>query len=178
MSTEAEGHGSAPGQTRAGRSAAQGPSAAGFSGETRLLLVLGLTLWLVSGLSQVWEVLAAQSPDSPFHFGVLTGPVAQLRATSFGMGAMCMGLAWGWGAWFGPGQGRVILGLFLLGVALETAALWIAAARGLLAVQFFDPRPDAQVLLVLRAVGHGLCLASGVALLIKAIRSLRHHPVG
>jgi hypothetical protein len=143
------------------------------SGHARLLALAGLGFWLLSGAAEVWEVLASQSPDSPWHLGVLAGPVAQLRNHSFGFGTLLTALAWLWPAWFSPGEGRLALAACLTGAGLETGALLWAAARGMLAVQAFDPRPDARLMLILRALGHVLWLLGGAAILLRGLRGAR-----
>lgn len=141
-----------------------------FTKQARLLAVVGLGLWVLSGLCQVWEVLAVQSPDSPFHFGVLAGPVVQLRSHCFALGAVCVGLSCLWPV-LGLESGWLLLGAFLTGALFETAALTWAAANGMLAVQVFDPRPDARLMLYLRAFGHGLSLLAGIAFFVSAART-------
>jgi hypothetical protein len=143
-----------------------------FTRQAQFLAVAGLGLWVLSGLCQVWEVLAVQSPDSPFHLGVLAGPVAQLRSHCFGLGAVCVGLSCLWPL-FKLEPGWLLLGVFFAGVVLETAALTWAAASGMLAAQVFDPRPDARLMLYLRAFGHALNLIAGVAFFVCSARSLR-----
>ena len=140
--------------------------------QARVLAVVGLALWWLAGATEVWEVLAAQSPDSPFHLGLLVGPVAQLRAHAFGLGTVCLGLACAWG-WFGRAQGWLWAGVFLAGAGIEIGALLWAAAHGMLAVQVFDPRADARLVLYVRALGHGLSWVAGGALLVHALRALR-----
>jgi hypothetical protein len=144
-----------------------------LSGEARLLAFVGLSLWLFAGLAEIWEVLAFQAPDSPFHLGVLSGPVGQLRSHSFGLGCMALILAWLWPKLAAPGEARWILGCLLAGALLELLALSWAASRGMLAVQVFDPRPDARSMLYARALGHGLCLIAGVGLWLRALGKLR-----
>lgn len=145
-----------------------------FSRHARVLAVVGLGLWLLAGICEVWEVLAVQSPDSPFHFGVLAGPVSQLRGHCFGLGTLSVGLACLWPL-FGIERGWLLLATFLTGASLETLALSWAAACGMLAAQVFDPRPDARLMLYLRALGHGLVLLAGVGFFVRA---LQRHIVG
>ncbi|MFT3925577.1 MAG: hypothetical protein QM778_23760 [Myxococcales bacterium] len=140
--------------------------------QARVLAVVGLALWLLAGGSEVWEVLAVQAPDSPFHLGLLAGPVAQLRAHSFGLGAVCIGMACCWNL-FGPACGWLWASVFLAGAALETTALLWAAGHGMLAVQVFDPRADARLVLYVRAAGHTLSWLAGLALWVRALRSWR-----
>jgi len=63
---------------------------------SRMLLRVGLLLWLAAAVASAWEVLALQPPDSPFHLGVLAGPIAQLYTMAFALGAafMLLGLWW------------------------------------------------------------------------------------
>ena len=55
-------------------------------GSVRTLARLALSLCCISALACVWELFALQVPDSPFHFGVLSGPIVQLRNFSFALG--------------------------------------------------------------------------------------------
>src|SRR5690349_4408757 len=100
-----------------------------FTAQARVLALVGVGLWLLASACQVWEVLAVQSPDSPFHLGVLAGPVAQLRAHCFGLGTVCAGLALLWPL-FQIERGWWLLATFLGGALLETAALTWAATSG------------------------------------------------
>jgi hypothetical protein len=141
--------------------------------ESRLLLLVGLGLWLLSGAASVWEVLALQAPESPFRFGILTGPIAQLRSTSFGLGAVLLAVALLWPWLYRAGEGRAVLVLLALGALMHTLALWIAAARGLLAVQLLDPRADARILVYARLLGTALSWLAGLLLCAPALRGLR-----
>ena len=145
-----------------------------FSGHARLLAVFGLGLWLAAGICEVWEVLAVQSPDSPFHLGVLAGPVTQLRGHCFGLGTLSVGLACLWSL-FGHRAARLAPArtAFLAGASLETLALLWAAASGMLAAQVFDPRPDARLMLYLRALGRGLVLLAGTGFFARAVIGAR-----
>src|SRR4051812_16025492 len=124
-----------------------GANSASLCLESRLLIVVGLALWLLAGVSSVWEVLALQAPESPFHLGILAGPISQLRSFSFGLGTGLVFVAWLWPHVFGAGSGRLVLALLTFGALVQTGALLAAAAHGMLAVQVFDPRADARTLL-------------------------------
>lgn len=139
----------------------------------RTLILLGLLLWLSSGLSCVWEVLALQMPDSPFHVGVLAGPIVQLRSFSFGLGTAALVLSWLWPQLYGPGHGLLILGLLVIGSLLHVAALGYAAGQGMVGVQLLDPRLDARSVVYVRAVAHALCLLGLSAIGVRAVRRLR-----
>lgn len=138
--------------------------------ETRLLAQVGLALWLVSGLSGVWEVLALQAPESPFHLGVLSGPITQLRTYSFGLGTVLCVLALLVPLLAPQGGVRPWVYALIFGVLLHTGTLLVAASRGMNAVQIFDPREDARMLLYARAVAHGITLLAGLGLLVQALR--------
>jgi len=139
----------------------------------RTLVSLGLLLWLLSGLSCVWEVLALQMPDSPFHVGVLAGPIVQLRAFSFGLGTASLLLAWLWPQLYGPGRGLPVLGLLLVGSLLHVGALAYAAGQGMVGVQLLDPRLDSRLVVYVRGFAHALCLLALVAIGVRATRRFR-----
>lgn len=140
---------------------------------SRLLSLLGLGLWLVAAVAGIWEALASQSPDSPFHLGILAGPVAQLESHSFMLGTVLMGLSWAWPRWVAPEQGTFALYTLVGGALLETFSLAWAASSGMLAVQILDPRPDARLMLYARALGHSAFLLGGLCLVPHAVRALR-----
>ncbi|HEY6878556.1 MAG TPA: hypothetical protein VI299_11085 [Polyangiales bacterium] len=141
-----------------------------MSPEARLLLRLGLLLWLGAALATVWELLALQPPDSPLHLGVLAGPIGQLRNFAFAHGAAVVLLAAVWMRLYDTHSGRWVAWLLALGAVTHTLALGYAAAHGLLAVQLFDPRLDARLVLYTRAFAHTLTC---VGLLAVCARSLR-----
>jgi hypothetical protein len=141
-----------------------------ISFESRLLALVGLSLWLVSGAAGVWEVLALQPPESPFHLGVLSGPISQLRTYSFGLGTLLCVLALLVPLLAPQGGVRLWVVALVVGALLHTGTLLVAASRGMQAVQIFDPREDARTLLYARAVGHGITLLAGVALFGRALR--------
>jgi hypothetical protein len=144
-----------------------------FPLESRLLVLVALSLWLLAGAASVWELLAMQSPDSPLRLGVLAGPIAQLRSHSFGLGALLALAAWLWPRLYPAGRARGVLAVLVGGALVHTGALWVAAARGLLAVQLFDPRADARVLLYARLFGSVLGWLGLLALAVRAARTLR-----
>jgi hypothetical protein len=141
--------------------------------ESKLLVLTGLSLWLLTGAAGIWEVLAMQAPDSPFHLGILPGPIAQLRAYSFGLGTGLLLGAWLWPQLYAEGQGRILLGMLVFGSLVQVSALLSAASHGMLAVQVFDPRPDARFLLYARALGHALTLLAGAGILSRALKRFR-----
>jgi len=144
-------------------SALESPSA-------RLLVRVGLSLWLAAGLACVWEVLALQPPDSPLHLGVLAGPIAQLGTLSFALGTVHIVLGLGWRALYAANEGKVVLALLVFGALLQVLALFYAASRGLMAVQILDPRADAKLALYGRGLGHALTLAAGTGVLARLLR--------
>lgn len=139
----------------------------------RTLVLLGLWLWLLSGLACVWEVLALQMPDSPFHMGVLAGPIVQLRSFSFGLGTGALLVAGLWPRLYGPGHGLPVLGLLVTGSLLHVGALAYAAGQGMVGVQLLDPRLDARLVVYLRSFAHGLCLMGLITLSVRAVRRFR-----
>lgn len=140
--------------------------------EVRLLVRVGLALWLLAGLSEVWEVLALQPPDSPLHAGVLAGPIGQLASHAFAHGTLALLLGLSWPA-LAPKRGLFLLSLLLGGALLQLGAMAYAASEGMLAVQLLDPRPDARFVLYLRALGHLLTLAALALALSCALRTQR-----
>jgi hypothetical protein len=140
--------------------------------EARVLVRSGLVLWLVAALATVWEVLAMQSFDSPARVGLLAGPVGQLRGFAFGLGAVLFVAAWLWVRLYGEGRGRVALGLLAGGALLHTLVLAYAAHHGMVAVQVFDPRPDARWVVILRGAGHLLVMLALGDALLRAFRRL------
>jgi hypothetical protein len=140
------------------------------SSSCRLLVRVGLSLWLTAGLSYVWEVLALQPPDSPLHLGVLAGPIAQLGTLSFALGTVHLLVARWWRSLYAPDEGKGVAGLLIAGAIIQVLALLYAASRGLMAVQLLDPRADARFALYARGLGHGLTLFAGVAILLRTLR--------
>src|SRR5688572_6507142 len=98
--------------------------------EARVLVRVALALWLLAAVATVWEVLAMQWPDSPFHLGVLAGPIGQLRGFSFALGGGLALAAWLWPSLYGAGKGRYALGLLLGGALIHSLALLYGAAHG------------------------------------------------
>lgn len=139
----------------------------------RTLVLLGLWLCLLSALACIWEVLALQMPDSPFHVGVLAGPIVQLRSFSFGLGVGALVLAQLWPQLYAPGRGLLVLGLLLVGSLLHVGALGYAAGQGMVGVQLLDPRLDARLVVYLRGFAHALCLLALIAVSVRAVRNFR-----
>lgn len=136
----------------------------------RSLVRLALALLCLSAGAASWEFLALQIPDSPFHVGVLSGPIAQARNFSAGLGVGALALASVWPSLYGPGQGRLVLALALAGAGALVAALFYAAAQGMVGAQLLDPRLDARLVAYARAVGHGLLTLGLLLLLARALR--------
>jgi hypothetical protein len=143
-----------------------------LSPEARLLIRAALGLWLLSGVAVVWEVLAMQWPDSPFHVGVLAGPVGQLRGFAFALGAALALSAWLWPHLYGAGAGRYAMTLLLAGSAIHVGALVYAALEGMVGVQILDPRADARWLVLTRGLGHALMLVALGDGFVRALRRL------
>ena len=138
--------------------------------DARVLVRSGLVLWLVAGFATVWEVLAMQGPDSPLRVGIVVGPIAQLRSFAFALGAVCFAAAWLWPSLYAPGKGRIALGALVVGSSLHVATLLYAASPRMVAVQAFDPRPDAPLLFIARAVSHALFLVALGAVTTQAFK--------
>jgi hypothetical protein len=148
------------------------PDVSRLSPESRLLVRVALGLWLVAGAATVWEVLAMQWPDSPFHLGILAGPIGQLRGFSFGLGAALALAAWLWPHLYGPGMGRYALVLLVAGSVVHAGALVYAAMQGMIGVQILDPRADARWLVAARGLGHALVLGALGDAFVRALRRL------
>lgn len=136
----------------------------------RVLVRLGVLLCLISALACVWELLALQMPLSPFHVGVLSGPIAQLRAFSFGLGLGALALSLWWKALFGDNAGRLWLSVLVSATLLQVIALMYAAVRGIIGVQLLDPRADARFVAYARVLSHALLSAGLLTLLVRALR--------
>lgn len=137
----------------------------------RLLLLAGLWLCLVSGVACVWELLALQMPDSPFHVGVLSGPIAQLRNFSFGLGLGLLVMSTLWRSLYAADQ-ALWLAYTLSGAAwLQVGALGYAAGQGMVGVQLLDPRLDARLVVYVRLFAFAALLIGLVTLLVRALRS-------
>jgi hypothetical protein len=138
--------------------------------EARLLVRLGLLLWLAAALTTVWELLALQPPTSPLHLGILAGPIAQLSNFAFAHGCVALLLGSLWARLYEAGRGRRVAWLFACGALLHLLALAYAASHGLLAIQLLDPRLDARLALYTRAFAHALSSVALVAITIRALR--------
>jgi len=138
----------------------------------RILVRVALLLLCLSAAAAAWEFLALQIPDSPFHVGVLSGPIAQARNFSAALGLTALALAPRWPGLYGPGEGRLVLALALVGTFVLIAALFYAAAQGMVGAQLLDPRLDARLLAYARALGHGLLCLTALLLLVRALRAL------
>jgi hypothetical protein len=130
------------------------------SAEVRALLRLGLSLCVCALLASVWEVLTLQAPDSPFHVGVLSGPVSQLRGFSFGLGLGALALAWTWSLLYPAGEGALAARAYMLGALIHVAALGYAATQGMVGVQVLDARLDARLVVYARGLAHVLVLGA------------------
>lgn len=136
----------------------------------RSLVRLGLVLLCLSAGAASWEFLALQIPDSPFHVGILSGPIAQARNFSAALGIGALTVAPLWPRLYGPGEGRWVFTLALAGTAALVAALFYAAAQGMVGAQLLDPRLDARLVAYARASGHALLT---VALLLILARTFK-----
>jgi hypothetical protein len=139
--------------------------------ETRILVRVALWLWLLAALATVWEALALQAPDSPLHFGILAGPIVQLRDHCFAQGAGMFIAALLWPMAHAEKRGLFTLALLLSGVLVGTAALAYAASEGILGAQVFDPRQDARRVLYARGVGLSLWMLALVDLFARSFRA-------
>jgi hypothetical protein len=136
----------------------------------RSLVRLALSLLCLSAGAASWEFLALQIPDSPFHVGVLSGPIAQARNFSAALGVGALALAPVWPRLYGPGEGRLVLVLALAGAGALIAALFYAAAQGMVGAQLLDPRLDARLVAYARAFGHALLTLAVVLVLVRTFK--------
>ncbi len=134
---------------------------------------MGLALCVCAALANVWEMLTLQVPDSPFHVGVLSGPVSQLRGFSFGLGLGALALAWAWPVLYAPGEGALAARAYLLGGLTHVAALVYAASQGMVGVQLLDARLDARLVVYARGLSHVLVLGALGSLCWRAFRRTR-----
>jgi len=142
--------------------------------QTRILVRVALALWLLAIFASVWETLALQAPDSPLHFGILAGPIAQLRDQSFALGVGLFVAALLWPFTHASAKGTFTLIALLAGAVISTAAVTYAANEGILGAQAFDPRVDARRVLYARGVGLFLLALGVLDLLVRSLR--RPHP--
>jgi hypothetical protein len=140
---------------------------------TRSLVLVGLWLCLVGGVACVWELLALQMPDSPFHVGVLSGPIAQLRNFSFGLGLGLLVLSMLWRSLYSEGEARWLLFTLIGAALLQAGALGYAAGQGMVGVQLLDPRLDARLVVYVRLLAYAALLVGLVTLLVRAARRSR-----
>jgi hypothetical protein len=135
-----------------------------------ILVRLALFLCCLSAGAACWEFLALQMPDSPFHVGVLSGPIAQLRNFSAALGIGALALAAAWPRLYAPDDGLPLFLLLLSGTAVLLGALLYAALQGMVGAQLLDPRLDARLLAYARALGHGLLTLALGLLLWRSLR--------
>ena len=139
----------------------------------RILVRLALFACCLAAGAASWEFLALQMPDSPFHFGVLSGPIAQLRNFSALLGVGALALAPLWPALYARGEGRLVLALVLAASCVLLATLAYAASQGMVGAQLLDPRGDARLVAYARALGHGLLTLALALLVLRALLRLR-----
>jgi hypothetical protein len=137
----------------------------------RSLVRLALALLCLSAGAASWEFLALQIPDSPFHVGVLSGPIAQARNFSAVLGVGALALSSLWPRLYRAGEGRTALALGLVGTCALIAALFYAAGQGMVGAQLLDPRLDARLVAYARALGHGLLTLALLLVLVRAVRT-------
>ena len=121
-------------------------------------LRLGVVTLMFAGCAGIWELLALQSPGTPFYIGVLPGPVSALRELATAVGLLLVAAAV---LMPSAARGRIpvptLVALLYAGTLLSLGAQLYGAAHGMYGVQISDLRADA---LPLFAVKHG-----GLALL-------------
>jgi hypothetical protein len=123
-----------------------GPSARAF-------VRLGVVLLLVAAAAGIWEMLAMQAPGSPWHAGVLPGPIATLRTTATTIALVLFAFAWlmPWAA--ARGEPRVLVIAIHAGAAILIASLAYGATTGMYGVQIDDLRAGSRWLFRVRALG-------------------------
>src|SRR5688500_15464926 len=93
-----------------------GPSARAF-------VRLGVVLLLIAAGAGIWEMLSLQAPASPWHVGVLSGPVGTLRNTATVIGLVLFAFAWLM-PWAAPEREPKVLVIAVhVGVAILIVAL-------------------------------------------------------
>jgi len=122
---------------------------------------VGVILLIIAALASVWELLASQVPDSPFHIGLLPGPVASLRssATILGLGMLAAAWLMPWAS--NAQEPRILMGIAFLGALMIISASIYGALHGMYGLQFLDPRPDATLVALVKYFGQllvGGCL--------------------
>lgn len=128
---------------------------------TNALQRFAFGLLVVAAASSVWALLANQAPGSPVYLGVLAGPIEGVRDSAAILGLVFLAVA--------PllpqlAHGRaasVLVAVACIGATLHVGAGIYAAAHGLHAIQFKDPRSDVAPLVMLKYTGQallGLCL--------------------
>ncbi|MFW6050392.1 MAG: hypothetical protein ACODAU_04415 [Myxococcota bacterium] len=127
----------------------------------RALVRLAVALLIGGALAGGWEILASQSPYSPWRIGVLPDPVGQLRHTCVVLALLLFAGAW-LVPWAAPDEEPTYLVVSLhIGALLTVGAMAYGAAHGMMGLQIDDLRTDARAVFAARATGHGilfLCL--------------------
>lgn len=136
----------------------------------KTLVRLALLCFAVAAFGFVWEILAAQAPTSPYHVGILPGPVEVFRNAAFALGLIHLILAMGWEWASEGGDLRWHVRALIAGTVLTLVALAYAATTGMKGVQIHDPRVDAAWLFRVRAIG---ALILGIVLFDLARRVWR-----
>ncbi len=135
----------------------------------RSFVRLGAVLLVLAAAAGVWEMLAMQIPSSQYRVGVLPGPVAQLREMAVVLGLSAFAAAWLL-PWIAPDREPwpLCVGVHV-GAVVTLGAMVYGATTGMYGVQIYDPRPDSQILFVVRWIGQGIL---GICLLDFARRIL------
>lgn len=142
-------------------------------GESRLLLRLGLGFWWAAAVAAGWELLSLQPPDSPLHWGVLVGPITQLREVAFVHGTIAILLALVWPRLYAEGEARWLAWWLAIPSFLHVAVLCYAAGHGLLAVQLMDPRVDARMALYARGLAGAQVMFGLATVFGRSLRVIR-----
>jgi len=141
---------------------------------SRWFLRLGALVLLAGLVAGVLELTASQAPYTPLHFGILAAPFAQLRRSALWLSVFACVLAW-----LGPRlpserERWILFGLFASGSLLSLGAMGWAAARGMMAMQVFDPSPGAGWLAVVRLAGQALILLCALGVARRLLLQRRH----
>jgi hypothetical protein len=131
---------------------------------SRATVRLGVVVLMVAAVASAWELLAMQSPGTPFYIGMLPGPIATLRELSMVTGLLLMasGALMPWA--YPEHEPRLLVALMHVGSVLALGAQLYAALHGMYGVQASDLRPDALPLFVVKYAGVAALLVAWLEL--------------
>lgn len=127
----------------------------------RVVVRAALVLLVAAMLISVWELMASQTPDSPFSISMLPGPIASLRDTTVILALALLSVAWLIPWAYQDREPRKTLAFVFIGIVLIIGGSFYGAATGMPGVQITDPRTDAIFLFWMKHIGWtilGICL--------------------